>query len=68
MNFPRTLKVTRRTALAGVGAGALGAVIAAACGQATMTPEEAPKAEMKEEAPKAEATAMPEVETVRQFP
>ena len=62
MNFPRTLKVTRRTALAGVGAGALGAVIAAACGQATMTPEEAPKAEIKEEAPKAEATAMPEVE------
>jgi ABC-type glycerol-3-phosphate transport system substrate-binding protein len=57
------MKVTRRTALAGMGAGALGAVIAAACGQATMTPEEAPKTEMKEEAPKAEATAMPEVET-----
>ena len=64
MRLARSMKVTRRAALAGVGASALGAVIAAACSQATMTPEEAPKAEMKEEAPKAEATAMPEVETV----
>ncbi len=64
MSIVHSNKITRRTALAGVGAGALGVVIAAACGQATMATEEAPKAEMAEEAPKAEPTAMPEMETV----
>ena len=65
MSFVRSMKVTRRTALAGAGASALGAIVAAACGQATMAPtEEAPKAEAQEEAPQAEPTAAPEMETV----
>ncbi len=65
MSLVHSTKVTRRTALAGVGAGALGAVIGAACGQAAVDPaEEAPQAEAKEEAPQAEPTAAPQVETV----
>lgn len=65
MSFVRLMKVTRRTALAGAGASALGAIVAAACGQAAMAPtEEAPKAEAKEEAPQAEPTAEPQAETV----
>ena len=65
MGIVRSMKVTRRTALAGVGASALGAVFAVACGQATMTPaDEAPQAEAQEEAPKAEPTAEPQMETV----